>query len=70
MFLQVILEGLGLGGLLALVCVYAINDARGFVQGFWQLLVILSMMNLIDRFWIDVTGWGIRTHGRSPEQRI
>ena len=36
-----------------LVCVYAINDARGFVQGFWQLLVILSMMNLIDRFLID-----------------
>ena len=36
-----------------LVCVYAINDARGFVQGFWQLLVILSMMNLVDRFLID-----------------
>ena len=36
-----------------LVCVYAINSARGFVQGFWQLLVILSVMNLIDRFLID-----------------
>ena len=36
-----------------LVCVYAINGARGFVQGFWQLLVILSVMNLIDRFLID-----------------
>ena len=36
-----------------LVCVYAINGARGFVQGFWQLLVILSVMNLIDRFWVD-----------------
>ena len=33
-----------------LVCVYALNGARGFVQGFWQLLVILSVMNLIDRF--------------------
>ena len=36
-----------------LVCVYALNGARGFVQGFWQLLVILSIMNLIDRFLID-----------------
>ncbi len=36
-----------------LVCVYAINGARGFLTGFWQLLVILSVMNLIDRFLID-----------------
>ena len=36
-----------------LVCVYAINGARGFLAGFWQLLVILSVMNLIDRFLID-----------------
>lgn len=36
-----------------LVCVYAINGARGFVQGFWQLLVILSVMNLVDRLLID-----------------
>ena len=36
-----------------LVCVYGINGARGFVCGFWQLLVILSVMNLIDRFGID-----------------
>ena len=36
-----------------LVCVYAVNGARGFVAGFWQLLVILSVMNLIDRFLID-----------------
>ena len=36
-----------------LVCVYGINGARGFLVGFWQLLVILSMMNLIDRFLID-----------------
>ena len=27
-----------------LVCVYGINGAKGFVQGFWQLLVILSVM--------------------------
>ena len=36
-----------------LVCVYALNGARGFLAGFWQLLVILSIMNLIDRFLID-----------------
>lgn len=36
-----------------LACVYAVNGARGFVTGFWQLLVILSVMNLIDRFFID-----------------
>ena len=24
-----------------LVCVYAINGARGFLEGFWQMLVIL-----------------------------
>ena len=108
MILQVILEGIGLGVLLILVCTIGIrkgavgmvhlyspevqdrcvtlgpqhtkikrnalifkavcvpgyiayvlaprlcaNGAKGFVQGFWQLLVILSVMNLIDRFWVD-----------------
>ena len=36
-----------------LVFVYAVNGARGFWTGFWQLLVILSVMNLIDRFLVD-----------------
>jgi len=36
-----------------LVCVYAVNGARGFLPGFWQGLVILSIMNLIDRILID-----------------
>ena len=36
-----------------LVCVYGINGARSFAAGFWQLLVILSVMNFIDRFLID-----------------
>ena len=36
-----------------LVCVYGINGARSFAAGFWQLLVILSIMNLTDRFLID-----------------
>ena len=40
-----------------LVCVYAVNGARGFLAGFWQLFVILSVMNLIDRFLID--GYGV-----------
>ena len=48
-----------------LVMVYAVNGAHGFVPGFWQLFVILSMMNLIDRFGIDefwvchTTAWTI-----------
>ena len=36
-----------------LVFVYAVNGARGFLTPFWQLLVILSVMNLVDRFLID-----------------
>ena len=36
-----------------LVCVYAVNGARGFGPGFWQLFAILSVMNLIDRFLVD-----------------
>ncbi len=36
-----------------MVCVYALNGAKGFFQGFCQLLVILSVMNFIDRFLID-----------------
>ena len=36
-----------------LIFVYAVNGARGFLTPFWQLLVILSVMNLIDRFLID-----------------
>ena len=36
-----------------LVCVYAVNGAQGFWSGFWQCFVILSVLNLIDRFGID-----------------
>ena len=36
-----------------LVCVYVINGARGFRAGLWQGFVILSIMNLIDRFLVD-----------------
>ena len=48
-------KGLCLPGYLAyvLICVYLINGARGFFAGFWQGFVILSIMNLIDRFLID-----------------
>lgn len=40
-----------------LVCVYAVNGARGFLAGLWQLLLILSVMNLADRLGID--GWWV-----------
>ena len=36
-----------------LVCVWVINGTRGFWPGFCQGFVILSIMNLIDRFLID-----------------
>ena len=36
-----------------LVCAYAVNGAAGFWPGFWQMLVMLSVMNLIDRFLVD-----------------
>ena len=39
--------------LYVLLCVYAINGTRGFLPGFWQSFVILSIMNLIDRILID-----------------
>ncbi len=43
--------------LYVLVCVYAVNGARGFVTGLWQLFAILFIMNLIDRFLVD--GWWV-----------
>ncbi len=48
-------KGLCLPGYMVyvLICVYWINGARGFWSGFWQGFVILSVMNLIDRFLID-----------------
>lgn len=33
--------------------VYAINDASGFWEGFWQMAVILWVMGLFDRIFID-----------------
>lgn len=36
-----------------LISAYLINGARGFLSGFWQMFVILSIMNLIDRILID-----------------
>ena len=50
-----IFKAVGVPGYIAyvLVCVYGINGTHGFAAGFWQLLVILSVMNLIDRFLSD-----------------
>ena len=36
-----------------LVSTYAVNGARGFFAGFWQMFAILSIVNLIDRLLID-----------------
>ena len=36
-----------------LICTYAVNGASSFLEGFWQMLVIFSVMNLIDRFLVD-----------------
>lgn len=36
-----------------LVCVYVVNGTQGFANGFWQLLVILMIMNVIDRLVVD-----------------
>ncbi len=33
--------------------VYCINGAEGFLEGFWQMTVILLMQGLFDRFFID-----------------
>ena len=40
-----------------LAFVYAVNGARDFLTGFWQLLVMLSVLNLADRLFID--GWWV-----------
>lgn len=34
-------------------CVYGLNGARGFWQGFWQMLVILLILGLVDTLLID-----------------
>jgi len=36
-----------------IVSTYAVNGARGFFEGFWQMFAILSIVNLIDRLFID-----------------
>lgn len=36
-----------------LIFVYLVNGARGFLPGFLQLLIILSICNLIDRILVD-----------------
>ncbi len=52
---QKIFKSLGISSyfIYVLVCVYAINGARGFWPGFWQMFAILSIVNVIDRLLID-----------------
>ena len=44
-----------------LVSVYAVNGARGFWDGFWQILVIIMTEGLFDRLFIDFF-WVNRTN--------
>ena len=39
--------------LFVMIAVYSINGARGFGEGFWQILVILLTEGLFDRLFID-----------------
>ena len=45
--------GIPLYFVFVLVSTYAVNGARGFFAGFWQMFAILSIVNLIDRLLID-----------------
>ena len=45
--------GIPLYFIFVLVSTYVVNGARGFWPGFWQICAILSIMNLIDRLFID-----------------
>lgn len=36
------------------VCVYGVNDTRGFWPGFWQILTVLMIEGLFDRIVIDI----------------
>ena len=53
--LKKLFKGLGipLYFIFVLVSTYVVNGARGFWPGFWQMVAILSVMNLIDRILID-----------------
>ena len=48
-------KGLGIPVYLIFVLesTYAVNGARGFWPGFWQMFAILSIVNLVDRLLID-----------------
>lgn len=39
--------------ILLLMMVYYINGAKGFFEGFWQMAVLLLIMGLFDRTFID-----------------
>ncbi|MCR5073656.1 MAG: hypothetical protein K6A39_07545 [Clostridiales bacterium] len=51
----ILFKGIGIPVYIAfvLVSVYVVNGAGGFLPGFWQTFAILSIMNLIDRFFVD-----------------
>ena len=41
-------------------CVYGLNGARGFWEGFWQMLVILLILGVVDCLLIDEL-WVVHT---------
>lgn len=45
--------GMGIAIAFTLIAVYGVNGARGFAEGFWQILVIWLVAGVFDRFFID-----------------
>lgn len=45
--------GMGIAIAFTLIAVYGVNGARGFAEGFWQILVIWLVEGVFDRFFID-----------------
>lgn len=47
------LIGMGIMFVFILIAVYGLNGARGFSEGFWQILAILMIEGIFDRIFID-----------------
>lgn len=45
--------GMGIMFAFILIAVYGFNGARGFAEGFWQILAILMIEGIFDRIFID-----------------
>lgn len=47
------LIGMGIMFVFILLAVYGLNGARGFLEGFWQILAVLMIEGVFDRIFID-----------------